>query len=149
LEAAIALGPASFGDLGRLSPDEAEAIRHTTYELLGRLIDALPAVLRHQARETVEFMLSNTAEGGVQQHLTIGFCALVDSPPITRAHPEATAKAISDFEIFAADMIGRRRGRLVKFVGDEVMFATSSVDDARDIAFEIMGWVSHHDHLSL
>jgi class 3 adenylate cyclase len=149
LEAVIAVGPASHGDFSLATTEEAEQFRHAAYELLPQLLDSLPALLRHQARETVDFLLSNTPTGGVEQLLAVAFCDLVDSTPIERAFPAATARAISEFEIYATDVIGKRRGRLVKFVGDEVMFATSRVDDACEIAIEVLHWVAEHDHLSL
>ena len=149
LEAAIALGPASGGGPLDLTRDDAEDVRSIAYALLRQLIDSLPALLRHQAREAVDFLVASTEGGGVEQVLAVAFCDLVDSTPIERTFPAATAKAISDFEIHASDVIGSRRGRLVKFVGDEVMFATSRVDDARDIALDVMRWVAEHEHLSL
>jgi adenylate cyclase len=149
LEAVIAVGPASHGDLSLATSEEAEQFRHIAYELLPQLLDSLPALLRHQAGETVDFLLSNTPTGGVEQVLAVAFCDLVDSTPIERAFPAETARALSEFEIYASDVIGRRRARLVKFVGDEVMFATSRIDDAREIAIEVLHWVAAHDHLSL
>jgi adenylate cyclase len=37
----------------------------------------------------------------------------------------------------------------VKFIGDEVMFATSEIDAAHDIALALLRWVAEHEHLSL
>jgi adenylate cyclase len=37
---------------------------------------------------------------------------------------------------------------LVKFVGDEIMFATNRLDEASDIALDLLQWVAAHDHLS-
>jgi adenylate cyclase len=148
LQATVDLAPASFGDFSHLTDDESDLVRSTADRLLRQLIDALPALLLHQAQEALDFLLTNRARGGVEQYLAVGFCDLVDSTPIERAFPATTARAISAFEIYASDVIGRRRGRLVKFVGDEVMFATTQLDDAREIALEIMQWVAEHDHLS-
>jgi adenylate cyclase len=149
LEATVVLGPAAFADIGQLTDDEALSIRTTAYGLLGQLIDALPALLRHQAREAVDFRLTTLASSGVEQVLAVAFCDLVDSTPLARTFPTATGQAITEFETYASDTIGMRRGRLVKFVGDEVMFATRGLDGARDIALEIMRWVAERDDLSL
>jgi adenylate cyclase len=145
VEATMALFTSAFGDGGDLTPEELEQALSSATVLLRRLIYALPALLVHQAREVSGFQESV----GAEQTLTIVFCDLVGSTAMANASPEVTAAAVAEFETQAADAVARRGGRLVKFVGDEVMFATSTDDDARDIAFDVLAWVANHRHLSL
>jgi adenylate cyclase len=145
IEASIAVVSAAFGDLDELPPAEAEQILQAASVLLRDLIHALPALLIHQSRAALGFL----GPGGVEKTLAVAFCDLVDSTALANASPTGTARAIAEFETYAADTIAQRAGRLVKFVGDEVMFATSSVDEAHDLAHEVLQWVADHHHLSL
>jgi len=80
--------------------------------------------------------------------MTVAFCDLVGSTLMANESPITTSRAISEFETHAAQEIAQRGGRLVKFVGDEVMFVTPDVDNAHDIALALLQWVADHDHLS-
>ncbi len=145
IEATIALFPAAFGDGSDFTAEEFERLVSRASVLLRRLIHAVPALLVHQAREVGDFQESV----GVDQTLTVVFCDLVGSTPLAHASPGVTAGAVAEFETHAADAVARRGGWLVKFVGDEVMFATSGDEEAREIAFDVLKWVADHDHLSL
>jgi adenylate cyclase len=81
--------------------------------------------------------------------MAVAFCDLVGSTQMANESPTATGQAITAFETFAAEQIAQRGGRLVKFVGDEVMFETSELEQAHDIAFVLLQWIASHDHLSL
>jgi class 3 adenylate cyclase len=148
MEATIALLPDTLGELDERPPAEADRIREVMTTLLTRLIRAMPALLMHQARESLWFMSTGTGVATVERTMTVVFCDLVGSTQMANESPIATGRAITQFETFAAEEIAQRGGRLVKFVGDEVMFATSELDDAQDIAFTLLRWVSDHDHLS-
>jgi adenylate cyclase len=148
MEAVMALVPETFGDLAELPAAEASLIASGATHLLNRGIDTLPALLRHQARETLRF-ISTGDLGGLERTMTVAFCDLVGSTQMTNDSPIATGQAITAFETHAAEEIAQRGGRVVKFVGDEVMFATSELDDAHDIAIALLRWVADHDHLSL
>jgi adenylate cyclase len=146
MEATIALLPESFGDIAELPESEAGAIVSTATVLLNQLIHALPALLQHQAREALQFVATGVGSG--ERAMTVAFCDLVGSTLMANESPITTSRAISEFETHAADEIAQRGGRLVKFVGDEVMFVTPHVDDAHDIALALLQWVAEHDHLS-
>ena len=147
-EATIALLPGAYGDLSRLPADEAERVRSAASTLLPQLIHAIPAILIHQSRATLGFESARPTTGSFERTLAVGFCDLVGSTQLANESPGTTARAITDFETYALEAIAQRRGRLVKFVGDEIMFATNLLEDAREIALELLQWVAHHDHLS-
>jgi adenylate cyclase len=148
IEATLALLPGSFGDLTDRPAEERDPIRSAAEELLDQLIRALPALLAHQVHESTLFMRAGTGTPGIERTLAVAFCDLVGSTSMANAAPTATALAITAFETHAADAIAQRSGRLVKFVGDEVMFATGDLEHAHDIAVELLQWVADHDHLS-
>jgi adenylate cyclase len=145
IEATIALFPAAFGALESLPPQEAERLAAAAFALLDRLIHALPALLVHQSEQALSFL----AAGGVEQSLAVGFCDLIGSTTLANTDAIATARAVAEFETQAADAVAQRGGRLVKFVGDEVMFATSTPADARAIAFDVLRCAAEHEYLSL
>jgi adenylate cyclase len=146
-EASIALLPGAYGDLSGLRPDEAERVRATANALLPQLIHAIPAILIHQSRETLGFDAPHPSTGSFERTLAVGFCDLVGSTQMANESPTATTRAITDFETYALDAIAQRRGRLIKFVGDEVMFASVGLDEAREIALDLLRWVAGHEHL--
>jgi adenylate cyclase len=149
MEMSLALLPERFGQISELPREEADRVWEAMTDLMTRQIKAMPALLMHQARETLWFMLTDTGFGTVERTMTIAFCDLVGSTQMANESPIATGKAVTEFETFASGEIFQRGGRVVKFVGDEVMFATSEVDDARDIALSLLQWVANHEHLSL
>lgn len=75
-------------------------------------------------------------------HLAVGFCDLVGSTELTNEVPSPVmAAALAAFEAAAADAVLARGGRIVKFVGDEVMFAVADPAVAIAVASTIIGWV--------
>jgi adenylate cyclase len=145
IDASIALFRSSFGGRDELPAEDYERFASAAFPLLRRLIYALPALLMHQYREAMDFL----GDSGVELTLAVAFCDLVDSTPMANASPNETARAVAEFETHAADAVAQRGGRLVKFVGDEVVFATNRIEDAREIAFDVLSWVADHAHLSL
>jgi adenylate cyclase len=148
MEVSLDLLPQRFGALSGVAGAEADRIWTVMTDLMTRQIRAMPALLMHQARETFWFMSTGSDFGAMERTMAVAFCDLVGSTQMANESPTATGRAITHFETFAADEISQRGGRLVKFLGDEVMFATSNIDEARDIALTLLEWVSQHDHLS-
>jgi adenylate cyclase len=146
-EATIALLPGAYGNLSALPPNEAERVLSTATTLLPQLLHAIPAVLVHQSRATLGFEAPRPSTGSFERTLAVGFCDLVGSTRQANESPVTTMQAITQFETFALEVIAQRHGRLVKFVGDEVMFATRQLEEAREIALEILQWVVDHGFL--
>lgn len=80
--------------------------------------------------------------------LAVGF---VDIMGFTRLSGELSTAELSavvtDFESAAIDLITRGDGRLVKLIGDEVMFVTLTAADACAIAVELCRYVERHEVL--
>ena len=72
-------------------------------------------------------------------HGCVGFVDLVGSTTLARRVPVAELAAIVDrFEEVSNDVAINRHGRIVKFIGDEVMFVTGSAAQACDIALTLI-----------
>ena len=76
--------------------------------------------------------------GYEERTLAIGFADLTGSTAMAGALSfDELGDAISEFEDIAADAVGRGRGRLVKPIGDEVMFAAADPVAACHIGLDI------------
>ncbi len=148
IEATLALMPESYGDVRELPLVDQLQLSSSASQLLRRLIDSVPALLVHQAREAAAFAATATFTRTGQRPLAIGFCDLVSSTAMTNASPETMALAVTEFEKHATDAVVIRGGRLVKFVGDEVMFATPALPETIEIALDLVDWVAEDDHLA-
>lgn len=72
------------------------------------------------------------SESGV---LTVGFADMVGYTRMSRRLPETElAGLVQRFEAVSSDIVAAAGGRVVKTVGDEVLFVTSSAEDAARIA---------------
>jgi class 3 adenylate cyclase len=107
-------------------------------------IDAIPPVLDHllRAHMALAVMRSRVARApdqiGEALTLGVGFVDLVGSTEWTeRMSPREAASALSRFETDAWDLTTRDGGRVVKLIGDEAMFVSTSGLQACRIAVEL------------
>ncbi|MDQ1465863.1 MAG: hypothetical protein QOH10_278 [Actinomycetota bacterium] len=81
--------------------------------------------------------------------VAVGFVDLVQSTELTLSRSgEALARALSDFEGHASDVVVGVGGRIVKRIGDAVMFVTSDAQAACAAATSILDAVAAHPQLS-
>jgi adenylate cyclase len=77
---------------------------------------------------------------------TVGFADIAGFTRLARVMADADlAEMVAAFESGAADIVAGRGGRLVKTLGDEVMFVTDRADDAVAIAGQMHGLTSPGD----
>lgn len=70
---------------------------------------------------------------------TVGFADLVGFTTTTNSLDEdALGDLVELFESRSADAVSARRGRVIKSLGDSVLFVSESADDAARIAFDII-----------
>jgi adenylate cyclase len=70
---------------------------------------------------------------------TVGFADLSGFSRISkRASAEEITEIVEIFESTAFDVVSAHEGRVVKLIGDEVMFVADSIDDAVEIALELI-----------
>jgi adenylate cyclase len=86
----------------------------------------------------------------VTRDLAIGFADLVDYTRSARAAtPAELAAAIGRFESLAGEVVARHGGRVVKLIGDEVMFAAENSEAAARTAFELIDALAQDPQMPL
>lgn len=69
----------------------------------------------------------------------VGFADISGFSKLTRElTPHALAEVIDQFETVAFDVVSAGRGRVVKLIGDEVMYLAGSIQDGVDIGLDLM-----------
>jgi adenylate cyclase len=131
--------------LGRPDPAGAAA------ESLVVAGDALPALdhiltymyRRHLAAATEQRLLMGTEAGRGAINLSVGFADMTGFTEVSAAlSAEELADTIEHFNAATADVIAQRGGRVVKTIGDEVMFTTSDPARGAEVAVALLDAVS-------
>ena len=108
-------------------------------ELLPEAESLLTYVWRRQLTATMGRMLDEFAEADVVPYTaTVGFADLVSFTRLSRElDSDALAMLVHTFETAAADIVHALGGRLVKTLGDEVMFVTDAAIAAAEIGLRL------------
>jgi adenylate cyclase len=115
------------------------------------LVNQVPLVIAGLFRHHVEAAIDRYQAMGEGERavLAVGFLDVVGSTQLTRdVGAAAVGSAMSEFERRAAEEIATRGGRLVKTIGDEVMFVATTADDAALIALELARFADAHPILT-
>jgi adenylate cyclase len=130
------LGPGAGTETGPAPIDPEEAVEGTR-----RLLPLLRAVQdyvwrRHLAANAERLLAS--AGGGDRRDLAVGFADLVGYTTRSQGMDgRALGAMVEDFEAIAAEVIARHHGRVVKTVGDGVLYTAASAIDAVEIGLEL------------
>ena len=112
------------------SADEAVAAAE---ELLPRLRQVQDYVWRRHLAANAERLLAATGPGD-RRELAVGFADLVGYTSRSRGMGgRELGEMVEDFESTAAEVIARHHGRVVKTVGDGVLFTAATAADAVEI----------------
>jgi adenylate cyclase len=85
---------------------------------------------------------------GEEDTAVVGFADLVGFTGISQQMDEAElAAAVSRFETIAVEVVGRHDGRVVKMIGDEVMFEAIAPKGGADIALDLVDAIQADDTL--
>jgi adenylate cyclase len=126
-------GPA--GERRPASPDEAVAVAGA---LLPKMRDLQSYVWRRHLAANADRLLASSAGQGDRRELAVGFADLVGYTSRSRGMGGRELGAmVEDFESIATEVIARERGRVVKTVGDGVLFTTASAVDAVQIGLRL------------
>jgi len=100
---------------------------------------------RHLVRAAAQLALAPSAAG---LPLVIGFADLVDFTATTQAlDPTELASMVERFQAAAHEQVVKRGGRVVKLIGDEVMFAIDDPTRAGEIALALVEAHARRDDL--
>ena len=93
---------------------------------------------RHLLASVSRLAAAGAEELGVQDGGTVGFADLVDFTAISRQLSDRElGHMVTRFQQLAYDHVPDRGGRIVKIVGDEIMFSTSDTTAAAEIALAL------------
>jgi adenylate cyclase len=124
------------GDDDRPSATADEAVEAAT-ALLPRLRQVQDYVWRRHLAANADRLLAGTGPGD-RRELAVGFADLVGYTSRSRGMGGRELGAmIEDFESTAAEVIARHHGRVVKTVGDGVLFTAAQARDAVEIGLEL------------
>jgi len=114
-------------------------------EMLELVPEAMRGLFRRQVATAIRRMRAAREPGAMSGRwhdtasFAVGFVDLVGFTPLSRsASPAELAALVERFEDTAHDVATARDGRVVKLIGDEVMFAAVDPGAACDIALELM-----------
>ncbi|MBK6764469.1 MAG: adenylate/guanylate cyclase domain-containing protein [Micrococcales bacterium] len=110
---------------------------------LDRLMPDLEALLVYVWRRALATAVSRAAATGRESAddsgvMSVGFADMVGYTRLSRRLPEhELAGLVQRFEAVSADIVAASGGRLVKTVGDEILFTALSASHAADIALHL------------
>jgi adenylate cyclase len=109
---------------------------------IGRIEPALEQVQAHvwrrQLAAAAQRVLSSAGSDPSSATLTVGFVDLAGYTSLSRQLGVAELAAVlEEFESLAAELIAGWHGRVVKTIGDEVLFVAGSATDAAEIALSL------------
>lgn len=134
------------------SAERAELVALTadaTFPSIARLLEySWRRHLQAAARRTT-LWASHTDITGAGRPLTIGFADMVGFTALSQQlSEEALATIVARFEAAAYDTVTSLGGRVVKMIGDEVMFVVDEVADAARIGIELADVYADDEMLS-
>jgi adenylate cyclase len=126
-----------------VEPDEAAEVAHDLVPVVEQLIGYVWR--RHLAAAAARALGDDRAAGGM---LSVGFADIVGFTSLTRQVGEnELAQVVDRFEALASDVVAENGGRVVKTLGDEVMFTADEPDQAAEIALQLTEQVEATDDL--
>ena len=153
-DASMALfGLTVAGDLIEAGASELEYAR--AFENGSRmLVDVVPAVMSALFQHHVDHAVDRYIAGGGDEvgaqvaYLAVGFVDLVESTSMIESLPaDEIAAALSAFEQRATEVVADHGGRVVKTIGDEVMFVATTAFAAAEIALALVEFAAAHPAL--
>jgi len=133
--------------LEELDANSPELVAETARELVPVLEDLIGYVWRRHLAAAAARALANPADV-VARTMVVGFADLVGYTTLTRhADEEELERVIGGFESIASDVIAELGGRVVKTVGDEVMFTVEEPAVAAEIALRLLEAVEADSNL--
>jgi adenylate cyclase len=141
-DAAISTFVTTAGASSVADDDELVRTSQLAAALQSELVTVMEALLRqhlvHLARPNV---VGGQSDGFEIAHTAVGFVDVISSTALAEHLPlQQIGQAILDFESTSTEIVTAHRGRIVKFVGDEVMFRAPTLADACAAALDLV----HH-----
>jgi adenylate cyclase len=130
--------PAQFDASGTDEVEQARVITLASETLRDQVPLAVVTFLAHHVESANRRAAIGGATTSATLDLVVGFLDLVGSTALGNAlSSRELGVVIADFERVTTDAVTRRGGRVVKHIGDEVMFVVPNAADACDVALEL------------
>ena len=124
--------------LEELDANSPELVAETASELVPVLEDLIGYVWRRHLAAAAARALANP-DDVVARTMVVGFADLVGYTALTRhADEDELERVVGGFESVASDVIAEQGGRVVKTVGDEVMFTVDEPAVGAEIALRLL-----------
>ncbi|MEV4431873.1 adenylate/guanylate cyclase domain-containing protein [Streptomyces sp. NPDC049555] len=136
---------------GLTEPQEGLSRAEITYPLVELLLPELEEFLIYVWRRQLAAATGRVAQVAddaemVDRRLAVGFADLVGFTRLTRRlEEEELGELVEAFETTAADLVAAHGGRLIKTLGDEVLFAADDAGTAAEIGVRLIETLSHDD----
>ena len=130
-------------DPGGLGVARANAEAAALLPFVGTALDAL---LRQHLIRARRSILGDIADVGYEtQHLVVGFVDIVSSTALAqRLSTRELGAALTEFENAAADVVTAEGGRVVKLIGDEILYTAGDERSGCRIAFKLAATFADH-----
>lgn len=127
---------------------ELARINRQSADLVPALVAGFDVLLRNHLYMARRFGGNEAVDGVDLQRRSIGFVDMVGSTGLTVSlTPADLNAAFSTFDVTCSDTVVTNGGRVVKLIGDEVMFAAPTAAVAADIALALVERFRHDDIL--
>jgi adenylate cyclase len=136
----------------RIDASPGEIDEEAAVQRAGLLLPSIPRILEYTWRRHLQSaarrrMVQDAGAGG-QRIVCVGFADLVGFTALSQQLDDAALVDVVDrFEATAYDLVGGHGGRVVKMIGDEVMFEVDSPAVAVELALELSA--AYHDDESV
>lgn len=137
---------------GLTEPQDSGMTRtEITYPLVELLLPELEEFLvyvwrRQLAAATGRVVQAQDDAEMVDRRLAVGFADLVGFTRLTRRlEEEELGELVEAFETTAADLVAAHGGRLIKTLGDEVLFAADDAGTAAEIGLRLIETMTHDE----
>lgn len=143
---ALATIAAAHLEIAEPEEREADRVQDFVQEVLPALDDLLVYLYRRHLLAAVERTLVRDEADGAS--LAVGFADLVGFTRVANHLEEGElTRLVEHFAEAAADVVAEGAGRVVKMIGDEVMFTADEPLAAADIALRLVEEIGDHDGL--
>jgi adenylate cyclase len=140
VEAQLAVIPALLATFGAAQTSRSGTIERIEDDAASDAIDFVESAMNYVWRRHLLAALAQSLSVGEDSGLrTVGFADLSGFSRISKgASAEEITEIVEIFEATAFDVVSAHGGRVVKLIGDEVMFVADSFDDAIEISLELI-----------
>jgi adenylate cyclase len=124
--------------ISRAPADSDAAQVERTLEMTSLMPQVLEFVWRRQLSAEARRRLLRSSTGGEDVQVCVGFADLVGFTAQTQQLDQASlARVVGRFEAIAYDAVARHGARVVKTIGDEVMFLADDVPTGAELALDL------------